>query len=169
MYFKETGENKYTYQHYFPFWVLFIPPKTLVAIWHHFPSAWGTPLSISCSASLLATKSHFHMPCYSLFPSVDSSISSCYGHSPVPSESHSSFVFCPEFIIFFCRKISSIQATSLLSEAAHILRCQKIFKHWKDILGHVTIGKRWITQLQNDNIHGYHYYSINWFIRSIRL
>ena len=61
MYFKEIGENKYTYQHYFPLLVLFTPPQIQVSIWHHFPSACGTPLSVSCSASMLATKSHFHL------------------------------------------------------------------------------------------------------------
>ena len=43
MYFKEIGENKYTYQHYFPLLVLFTPPQIQVSIWHHFPSACGTP------------------------------------------------------------------------------------------------------------------------------
>lgn len=127
MYFKEIGENKYTYHHYFPFLVLFIPPKIQVSIWHHFPSACGTPLSVSCSSSLLAIKSHFHL-CHVIL---------------------SFQVLTPQFlpamvilqclqrataVLYFVQNLSffsagRLRATSLLPEAAHVLRCQKSFKH----------------------------------------
>lgn len=89
------------------------------------------------------------MQCYSLFPVLTLlQFLPAYGHSPVPSESCAVFVFCPEFIMVFHRRISSIQATPLLLETANILRFQKSFKYSKDILGHVTTGKIWITILQ---------------------
>lgn len=141
MCFKEIERNKYIYPHISHFWCSSFLQNIQVSIWYNFPSVWRTPFSISCGGTgLVATKSFFHLCSVILSFQVLTPLQflPAYGHSPVHSENCGVFVFCPEFLTVFCR-ISSIQATPLLLEAANILRCQKSFKYSKNILGHVTM------------------------------
>lgn len=134
------GNNKYIYPQTPRIWCSVFLWKTQVFFWYHFTSASRTPFRISCNAGLLAIKSHFCLCSVILFPTVDSPFHFCLLMVTLQCiQSCGVFVFCSEFVMVFCRRISSIWATPLLLEAANILRCQKSFKYSKDILGHVTL------------------------------